>query len=117
MKFPNPSDFAPVGILEEQVMLAVLRTGDDAYGMNVRRELEAVTGRDVTIGSVYITLDRLEAKGLVASARPTSAMRATANSRRVFAVTPLGLRVLEETRAMRDRLWAGVNLAARLRSV
>jgi hypothetical protein len=44
-------------------------------------------------------------------------MRANATSRRVFAVTPLGLRVLAETRAMRDRLWAGVNLAARLRSV
>jgi PadR family transcriptional regulator PadR len=117
MKSPNPSDFAPVGILEEQVMLAVLRTGDDAYGMNVRRELEEVTGRDVTIGSVYITLDRLEAKGLVASERPSAAMRVNSASRRVFAVTPLGLRVLAETRAMRERLWAGVNLAARLRSV
>jgi len=113
MKTPNPSDFAPVGSLEEQVMLAVLRTGDEAYGMNVRRELEEVTARDVTIGSVYITLDRLEAKGLVSSARAA----VTPNSRRVFAVTPLGLRVLAETRAMRDRLWAGVNLAARLRSV
>jgi PadR family transcriptional regulator PadR len=117
MKSPNASDFAPVGILEEQVMLAVLRTGDDAYGMNVRRELEEVTGRDVTIGSVYITLDRLEAKGLVSSERPSAATRAGAASRRVFAVTPLGLRVLAETRAMRERLWAGVNLAARLRSV
>jgi len=117
MKSPNPSDFAPVGILEEQVMLAVLRTEDDAYGMNVRRELEEVTGRDVTIGSVYITLDRLEAKGLVASERPPAATRANTASRRVFAVTPLGLRVLAETRAMRERLWAGVNLAARLRSV
>ena len=96
-------------------MLAVLRTGDDAYGMNVRRELEEVTGRDVTIGSVYITLDRLEAKGLVTSARPAAARGV--NSRRVFAATPLGLRVLAETRAMRERLWAGVNLAARLRSV
>jgi PadR family transcriptional regulator, regulatory protein PadR len=117
MKSPDPSDFAPVGILEEQVMLAVLRTGDDAYGMTVRRELEEVTGRDVTIGSVYITLDRLEAKGLVTSARAVAAMRAGPSSRRVFSVTPLGLRVLAETRAMRERLWAGVNLAARLRGV
>ncbi|MBW8861675.1 MAG: PadR family transcriptional regulator [Acidobacteria bacterium] len=116
-KSPNPLDFAPVGILEEQVMLAVLRTGDDAYGMNVRRELEAVTGREVTIGSVYITLDRLEAKGLVTLERPSAAMRATQNSRRVFSVSPLGLRVLAETRAMRERLWAGVDLRARLRSV
>jgi PadR family transcriptional regulator PadR len=116
MKPPNASELAPVGILEEQVMLAVLRTGADAYGMTVRRELEAVTGRDVTIGSVYITLDRLEAKGLVTSSRAMAA-RAAPSSRRVFAVTPLGLRVLAETRAMRERLWAGVNLPALLRGV
>ena len=54
-----------LGSLEEQVMLAVVRTADRAYGMTVRRELEAVTGREITIGSVYATLDRLEAKGLV----------------------------------------------------
>jgi len=114
MKLPHASDFAPVGILEEQVMLAVLRTADDAYGMNVRRELEDVTGRDVTIGSVYITLDRLESKGLVTSSRAAS--KTAPSSRRVFSVTPLGLRVLAETRAMRERLWAGVNLPALLRS-
>jgi PadR family transcriptional regulator, regulatory protein PadR len=112
---PTASDLAPVGILEEQVMLAVLRTGGDAYGMTVRRELEIVTRRDVTIGSVYITLDRLEAKGLVTSVRATP--RATPTSRRVFSVTALGLRVLAETRAMRERLWAGIDLQARLRSV
>ena len=50
-------------------MLAVIRVAADAYGMNIRRELEAVTGRETTIGSVYATLDRLEAKGLLTSAR------------------------------------------------
>jgi PadR family transcriptional regulator PadR len=99
---------SPVGSFEEQVMLAVLRTAPEAYGMQVRRELEAVTGRDVSIGSVYITLDRLEAKGLVASSRP--AARAESGSRRVFAVTPLGARALAETRSIRERLWDGVDL-------
>ena len=70
-------------------MLAVVRTGNDAYGMNVRRELEDVTGRAVTIGSVYATLDRLEAKALVMSSRVAGP---GASSRRVFAVTADGLR-------------------------
>ncbi|HJR58147.1 MAG TPA: helix-turn-helix transcriptional regulator [Vicinamibacterales bacterium] len=96
-----------LGSLEEQVMLAVLRTGHEAYGMNVRRELESVTGRDVTIGSVYTTLDRLEAKGLVASTRTPAA---DAASRRVFAVTAAGQRSLALTRATRERLWTGVKL-------
>ena len=97
-----------LGAFEEQVMLAVVRTSADAYGMNVRRELENVTGREVTIGSVYATLDRLEAKSLVASSRQTVA--ADVPSRRMFAVTPAGARSLVLTRTVRDRLWNGVNL-------
>ena len=88
-------------------MLAVVRTGDDAYGMNVRRELEEVTGRDIAIGAVYATLDRLEAKSLVVSTRPDSA---DGPSRRVFAVTDAGARSLALTRATRERLWSGVKL-------
>ncbi|MBA3950144.1 MAG: PadR family transcriptional regulator [Acidobacteria bacterium] len=89
-------------------MLAVARTGGDAYGMNVRRELESVTGREITIGSVYATLDRLEAKGVVLSARATT--EADGAERRIFALTRAGVQSLEQTRALRDRLWAGVTL-------
>jgi len=103
-------DPVQLGAFEEQVMLAVVRIGEDAYGMSVRRELEAVTEREVTIGSVYATLDRLEAKGLVASSR--AAVAADAASRRIFAVTPSGGRSLALTRKVRDRLWHGVNLQA-----
>ena len=59
----------PLGVLEEQILVAVLRTATDAYGMEVRREIEGVTGRDLAIGAVYATLDRLEAKGLLRSRR------------------------------------------------
>ncbi len=96
-----------LGSLEEQVMLAVVRTADEAYGMSVRRELEHVAGRAVTIGSVYATLDRLEAKGLVTSVR---AAGADGVSRRVFAVSSAGARSLSHTRAVRERLWNGVKL-------
>ena len=106
-------DAHPLGSFEEQVMLAVLRTGGDAYGMHVRRELEKVTRRDVTIGSVYITLDRLEAKGLVTSARTSARMDSL--SRRIFSVTPDGARALADTKAIRDRLWQGVDLRPVLR--
>jgi DNA-binding PadR family transcriptional regulator len=89
-------------------MLAVVRTGDNAYGMNVRRELETVTGRSITIGSVYATLDRLEAKRLVESWR--SPAREGSISRRLFAVTSVGARSLALTRETRERLWNGVSL-------
>ena len=88
-----------LGSLEEQVMLAVARTGDEAYGMNVRRELEAVTGREVT--------------GFVFSSRASTA---DAASRRVFGVTRAGARSLALTREMRERLWTGVSLRALIQS-
>ena len=106
MKKPEPQPVL-LGSLEEQVMLAVVRTGEDAYGMNVRREIEDVTGRDITIGSVYATLDRLEAKGFVTSTRSPSG---DAASRRIFAVTAVGARSLALTRETRERLWRGVRL-------
>jgi PadR family transcriptional regulator PadR len=96
-----------IGSFEEQVMLGVLRTSGDAYGMAVRRELEHVTGREVAIGAVYATLDRLESKGLVSSARA-----ADAGGRRLFKLTRAGLRALAETRHARERLWSGIDLAA-----
>ena len=93
-------------------MLAVVRTGRapggaGAYGMAVRRELEEVAGREVAIGAVYATLDRLEAKGLAASERGEGG---GGSSRRVFSVTPRGARALVDSREMRERLWRGVDL-------
>jgi PadR family transcriptional regulator PadR len=99
-------DESPLGTFEEQVLLAVLRTAGDSFGMAVRREIERVTGRDVAVGAVYATLDRLEAKGLVASKRATQ----SGVSRRLFSVTRGGARSLEESRTMREELWRGVNL-------
>jgi PadR family transcriptional regulator PadR len=102
----------PLGTFEEQVLLAVIRSGEAAYGMQVRREIERVTGRDVAIGAVYATLDRLEAKGLIASRRST----VEGTVRRVFGVTRPGAAALAESRAMRERLWQGVELGSLLGS-
>ena len=100
------TDFIPLGVLEEQILVAVLRTGDDAFGMQVRREIERVTERELAIGAVYATLDRLEEKGLLTSRR----MNSDGASRRIFTVSAQGARALAATRAMRDRLWRGVDV-------
>ena len=107
-------DLSPLGVLEEQILVAVLRTRGEAYGMNVRREIEHVTGRELAIGAVYATLDRLEAKRLVASERAAPAPGEAA--RRVFTVTPRGARALADSREMRERLWHGVDLHGLLAS-
>jgi PadR family transcriptional regulator PadR len=109
----SSSPDAPLGVFEEQVLLAVIRTAAEAYGMNVRGEIEHVTGRDVAIGAVYATLDRLEEKGLLKSKRSKDG----GVSRRTFEVSLAGAHALGETKLMRERLWRGVDLKAILAAV
>ena len=78
--------------------------------MRIRLEIEERAGRAASIGAVYATLDRLEAKGLVESCRSPAADASV--SRRVFTVTSAGARSLALTRDTRDRLWSGVTLRA-----
>jgi len=58
---------AYLGEFEQVVLLALVRLGDGAYGLRIRREIETRTSREVSIGAVYATLDRLESQGLVLS--------------------------------------------------
>ncbi len=54
-----------LGELEQTILLAVLRLGDEAYGVSIRREIALCTRRDVAPGALYTTLDRLEQKAIV----------------------------------------------------
>jgi PadR family transcriptional regulator len=102
-----------LGEFEQLVMLAILRLGEEAYGMSVRRELAETAGRKVSIGTVYGTLDRLEEKGYVSSssrASPTAVRGGRA--RRFFKLEPAGSEALLRARAMIESMWTGVSLAA-----
>jgi DNA-binding PadR family transcriptional regulator len=84
-----------LGSLEYIVLLALVRLGPDAYGMTVRREIETRAGRNLSIGAVYATLDRLEAKGYVSSTvgEPTAARGGRA--KRHFRIEAAGERALK----------------------
>jgi PadR family transcriptional regulator PadR len=97
---------ATLGAFEELVLLAVAHERDDAYGMRVRREIERRAGRDVAIGAVYATLDRLEDKGLVASVRADDV---SSRARRFFHVTAEGARALLDAAALHRRMWADID--------
>jgi len=65
----KPQDYyaAIVGEFELLVLLALLRLGNGAYGAAIRREIRERTGRDVSVGTAYMALGRLEDKKMVAS--------------------------------------------------
>jgi DNA-binding PadR family transcriptional regulator len=94
-----------LGEFEQLVLLALIRLGDDAYGMAVRRELEARAERDVSIGAVYATLDRLESKGLVRSRIGDPSADRGGRAKRCFIITGAGARALERSQqALRQML-------------
>jgi len=86
-----------LGEFEQLVLLALLRLGDDGYGMAVRREIEARADRDVSIGAVYATLDRLEEKGLVKGRIGEPSEARGGRARKCFTITGAGARALEKS--------------------
>ncbi len=98
-----PSDF------EQQVLLAVWRLEADAYGGSVRDELEARTGRSVAQGAVYVTLVRLEKKGLVRSRLSDPTPVRGGKAKRVFEILPAGIDGLRAAREAMDALWEGLD--------
>ncbi|MEZ4416090.1 MAG: helix-turn-helix transcriptional regulator [Gemmatimonadota bacterium] len=99
-----------LGEFEQVVLLAVAQLEGRGYGVSIRREIERRTGRDVTVGSVYTTLARLEDKGLVASEEGDPTPTRGGRARRHFSLLPDGARALEASRTMMDRMWDGVEL-------
>ncbi|HEY6488902.1 MAG TPA: PadR family transcriptional regulator [Terracidiphilus sp.] len=94
-----------LGEFELMILLAVIHLGDDAYGVPISRELEKQRGRDVSIGSVYAALERLETKGLVESSLGEPTAERGGKAKRYFRITKEGLRQVRETRRVLTKMW------------
>jgi DNA-binding PadR family transcriptional regulator len=86
-----------LGSLEHVVLLALLRLESNAYGMTVRREIEERTGRNISIGAVYTTLERLEAKGYVSSSLGEPTAERGGRAKRLFRIEAEGEKVLRSS--------------------
>lgn len=98
-----------LGEFEQLVLLAVLQTPDDAYGVPVWRGITTRTGRAVSLPAVYKTLERLEAKTLVTSRVGAPTPERGGRAKRVYAVTPAGVRVLRASLGALARMTAGLD--------
>jgi len=97
-----------LGSFELAALLAVARLGRDAYGLAIRRDLSDRTGRTYSVGAVYTTLQRLEAKGLLRSHTTDPLPVRGGRSRRHFTITGAGARALKAAERDAAALWAGV---------
>src|SRR5260370_25887891 len=99
-----------LGEFEHIVILALLRLADRAYGVTVRQEIEARTRREVSIGAIYATLDRLEAKGYVKSVLGEPTPERGGRSKRFFKVTAKGMLAVNRTHPPIQNMVQGLDL-------
>lgn len=97
-----------LGGFELLVLLALIRLADEAYGVPIAEAIEESSGREVAIGSVYITLERLQNKGLVSSTlgEPTAVRGGRAKT--YFRITAAGLREVRRSQRTLMALWRDV---------
>jgi PadR family transcriptional regulator PadR len=97
-----------LGSLEYIVLLALVRLGPNGYGMTVRREIEARTGRNVSIGAIYSTLERLEAKGYVSSSVGEPTAERGGRAKRYFRIEAAGQRALRTSQEAIRKMSVGL---------
>ena len=99
---------APLGEFEVVVIMAALHLGREAYGSAILDEIEARTGRRVSRGSVYITLDRLEDKGLLESRFEGASPSRGGRPKRLFRVTAAGVKAVKHSLSVLVRMHKGL---------
>src|ERR1700682_5464847 len=94
-----------LGGFEFLVLLALIRLGDDAYGVPISEAIEESSGREVALGSVYITLELLEQKSPVAAKLGEPTAERGGRAKTYFHVTAKGLREVRQARRTLMSLW------------
>jgi DNA-binding PadR family transcriptional regulator len=102
-----------LGEFEHLVLLGVARLQPDGYGTTLRQEIEDRTGRAVSVGALYATLERLELKGLLSSRHGEPTPERGGRSKRYFTLTPVGARALAASRERLESMWEGVEIRPR----
>ena len=93
---------------EEHILLAVCRLGEEAYAIPIRKYLKNVTGEDISIGGIYVPLDRLVRKGYLESFQSEPRPERGGMSRRYYNLTHEGYKALKQARKVHDALWKGL---------
>ena len=97
-----------IGEFEHMVLLAILQLGDSAYGVAIMDELEERAGRVSSRGATYMTLDRMESKGLIKSQMGEPTAERGGRAKRLFTVTPAGAEAVRRSQAAYRELSKGL---------
>ncbi len=92
---------------EEMLLLAVYALSPVAYGLAIGKHLKKMTGKAWSVGAIYIPLDRMQQRGLLASYEGKPTPERGGRSKRFYKLSPKGLEALAEAKRLHDALWAG----------
>ncbi len=95
-----------LGEFEEVILLLVGILGDEAYAFKLAEEFEGQTKRPVSIGAVHSTLSRLEDKGFLTSEMGEGSATRGGRRKRIYSITAIGERTLQEAKDLRVSLWS-----------
>jgi len=90
---------------EEMVLLAILRLGDEAYGVTVRRQIRKETGKDYTYGTLYGLLRQMDQKGYIRKTKGAPLPKKGGRGKSYFKLTPAGIRALKDAAELHRRVW------------
>jgi len=101
-----------LGEFEELVLLTVATLQQDAYGVEIRRELEGRLKEKLSVGSIQSALKRMEEKGFLISQFGEATQKRGGKRKRIYATTSHARKILEEMKEIRAGLWASMPQAA-----
>ena len=93
---------------EEFILLAALFLKDEAYSVQIRKRLKEVTGKTWSYGALFISLEQLIKKGYLTSSLTDPLPERGGRSKRIYALTPSGLKALEDIKQMEQKMWEAV---------
>lgn len=94
---------------EEMVLLAILRLGDEAYGVSIRKQIRKSTKKDYTYGTLYGLLRQMERKGYLRKIKGEPLPKKGGRSKSYFRLTSVGIRSLKDAMELHERLWKDVD--------
>ena len=90
---------------EEMVLLTIMRLGDDAYGVTIRRQIRKDTGKDYTYGTLYGLLRQMDQKGYIRKSKGEPLPKKGGRGKSYFKLTPAGVRALKDAAELHRRIW------------
>lgn len=93
---------------EEFLLLAVWRLKENAYGVTIRNQIKEATGKTWAYGALFVMLRRLEKKGCLTSHFAAPSPQRGGKSKRIFQLSPQGVKALKEVRKAQESVWSGI---------